>query len=241
MAKPMSASQYISQLKKWGVAYKEFRDGWATHNRAVSGNPWGGVNGVMLHHTGSDGDSRNLLWNGRSELPGPLCHAGIDDKGLVWLIGWGRANHAGKGDDDVLRRVVAEDYSGVLKPNEANTDGNTRFYGVEVDYSGSHGMTKSQYNSMITWAAAICDFHDWTAKSVIGHGEWQPGKWDPGYKRGTMMDMNAVRNDIADLLEKGPGKAASPPATKPTAKVYDLKVGDTVRIGNSTLKVTEVK
>src|SRR5690606_30054111 len=179
MATPMTASQVKAQLKKWGVPFKEYRS-WSSHNRNHKG-AWGPVNGFMVHHTGSDSkDQRELLYNGHSSLPGPLCHFGLAQDGTVWLIGWGRANHAGSGDDDVLRAVIAEDY-GDYPPtdNEANTDGNSRFYGVEIWYSGSHGMTTAQYSSLLKLAAAVLDFHGWTKRSVIAHGEWQPGKWDP--------------------------------------------------------------
>lgn len=201
MATPMTASQIKAQLKKWNVPFKEYRE-WETHNRGNRGTGWGPVNGFMVHHTGSDSkDQRELLYNGHSSLPGPLCHFGLAQDGTVWLIGWGRANHAGLGDDDVLRAVIAEDY-GDYPPtdNEANTDGNSRFYGVEIWYSGSHGMTTAQYSTLLKLAAAVLDFHGWTKRSVIAHGEWQPGKWDPGYASGKMMDMRAVRNDIGDVL-----------------------------------------
>jgi len=228
MATPMTAAQYEAQLKKWGLSAKAYRSNWKTHNRTkATGKTFGGVNGVMLHHTGSDADNPALLYNGYSSLPGPLCHAGNDSKGLIWHIGWGYANHAGSGDQDVLNAVIAENY-GANPPtdNQTNADGNKRFYGMEVMYSGSHGMTKAQYNTMIRWAAAICDFHGWTAKSVIGHGEWQPGKWDPGYAPGRMMDMNAVRNDIQDLLDKGPNSTPEKPVNdvvKPAPESKNFK------------------
>lgn len=38
------------------------------------------------------------------------------------LVGYGRANHAGLGDDDVLRAIVDE--TALPPDNEANTDGN---------------------------------------------------------------------------------------------------------------------
>lgn len=244
MATPMTAKQYVAQLEKWGIAHQAYKAGWETHNRTkATGKTFGPVHGVMLHHTGSDGDNPGVLYNGYASLPGPLCHAGNGSNGKVWDIGWGYANHAGLGDDDVLAAVKAENY-GTKPPadNETNTDGNKHFYGMEVMYSGSHGMSKAQYSTMIKWAAAICQFHGWTEKSVIGHGEWQPGKWDPGYSSGQMMDMNAVRNDIRELLKAGPAKPAPVPTPTPTTpKTYELKVGDVVRIGNSTLKVTEVK
>lgn len=208
MATPMTSKQIVSQLKKWGINYKEHGN-WATHNRNHVGS-WGPVNGLMVHHTGSDSkDQVNLLYHGRSDLPGPLCHFGLDQKGVIHLIGWGRANHAGKGDNDVLQAVISESYK-TYPPvdNQANVDGNPRFYGVEIWYSGNHDMTEEQIFTLNRLGAAICDFHGWTAKSVIGHGEWQPGKWDPGIKPGKMRDMAIVRSDIAEAIKRGPNKVS---------------------------------
>ncbi|MFF4610323.1 N-acetylmuramoyl-L-alanine amidase [Streptomyces albidoflavus] len=216
MATPMTTTKLLAQLKKWGVPFKEYKS-WRTHNRNHKG-AWGPVHGFMVHHTGSDNaDQRAMLYNGLANLPGPLCHFGLAQDGTVHLIGWGRANHAGSGDPDVLSAVIAESY-GKTPPADrrATVDGNSRFYGVEIWYSGSHKMTDAQYATLRKLSAAICDAHGWSAKSVIGHGEWQPGKWDPGHKPGQMMDMAAVRADIASTLS---GKAATPPATpKPPAK-----------------------
>lgn len=204
MSTPMTATQIKAQLTKWGIHYKEYKD-WSHHNRAGHGN-WGPMNGFMIHHTGSDGtDQRDFLYNGDSDLPGPLCHFGLAQDGTVHLIGWGRANHAGGGDPNVLNHVIREDYSGILHPHQhegsaGSVDGNSRFYGVEIWYSGTHGMTSSQYTALLKLASAVLDFHGWTAKSAIAHGEWSDWKWDPGYANNHMMDMNAVRNDIAHVL-----------------------------------------
>ncbi|QDH92123.1 endolysin [Streptomyces phage Dubu] len=217
MATPMTPAQLLAQLRKWGVKYAEYRD-WKTHNRNHKG-AWGPVNGFMVHHTGSDStDQRGLLYNGTAALPGPLCHFGLAQDGTAHLIGWGRANHAGAGDPDVLAAVQREDY-GQRPPadNQSTVDGNSRFYGVEIWYSGSHKMTSAQYSALRKLSAAICDFHDWSAKSVIGHGEWgSPGKWDPGYAPGKMMDMAAVRADIAVTLAGQADKPQEPAPDKPT-------------------------
>ena len=228
MAVPMTAAQIKAQLTKFGVRFKEYEN-WATHNRGQRGDGWGitaanktGVHGLLWHHTGSDSsDQRELLHAGTSALPGPLSQFGIAQDGTVWLIGWGRCNHAGLGDDDVFAAVRDETY-GDYPPtdNETNTDGNARFYGVEIWYSGSHGMTPSQYEAALRLSAAIADFHGWNEKSFIAHGEWQPGKWDPGYASGKMMDMRAVRSDIKRKIDGGnvtapvPGKDVE--ASKPT-------------------------
>ena len=218
MAEPMTPTQLLAQLKKWGVSYKEYKD-WKTHNRNHMG-PWGPVHGFMVHHTGSDSeDQRQLLYAGTSKLPGPLCQFGVDQDGTVHLIGWGRTNHAGRGDDDVLDAVVDERKAPV--DDEANTDGNRHFYGVEIWYSGSHAMTDAQYKTLLKLSAAVLDFHDWNEFSVIGHGEWgSPGKWDPGISPGKMMDMDAVRSDIKVTLTKAETKPtpAKPSPAKPAPK-----------------------
>lgn len=248
MATPMTAAQVTAQLEKWGVAYKPYAPSWATHNRKASGRPWGPVNGFIWHHVGSDGDGRPDIWNGNTALPGPKAHFYIDQTGMVWLMGWGRANHAGGGDPAVLAKVISEEYTGILKPHYGEgdsgaVDGNARFYGVEIGYSGSHGMTPAQYSTALKLSAAILDFHKWSQRSVIAHGEWSSKKWDPGYAPGKMMDMNAVRNDIMDTLKgkagsktpANPPKVSTPPNT--AAKTYEVKSGDTVKIGNVSLKV----
>ncbi|MGW3724842.1 N-acetylmuramoyl-L-alanine amidase [Streptomyces sp. NPDC000851] len=230
--KPMTPTQLLAQLRKWGVKYAEYGD-WRTHNRdSATGKTFGPVNGFMVHHTGSDSkDQRELLRKGVAGLPGPLSHFGLAQDGTVWLIGWGRCNHAGLGDPDVLRAVQREDY-GKYPPadNQATVDGNDCFYGVEIWYSGGHPMTSAQYASLRRLSAAICDFHGWSEKSVIGHGEWgSPGKWDPGHAPGRMMDMAAVRVDIRSTLATEADKPADTPA-KPAPKpaTYTVKDGDTL-------------
>lgn len=214
MAQPMTADQIVSQLIKWRIPYGEYRD-WRTHNRNSVGS-WGPVHGLMVHHTGWDStDQRDLLYDGLAGLPGPLCNFGLAQNGTVWLIGWGRSNHAGGGDQATLNHVINEDYAGRatnLVPTVGNKDGyvgNGRFYGVEIWYSGSHGMTPAQYDSLLKLAACIDDFHDWGKLSAVAHAEWSSDKWDPGISSGHTMNMVAVRNDIGLTLAAGPD---TPPA-----------------------------
>lgn len=216
---PMTAAQFTHQLETWGIPYKPIHPDWATHNRNSKG-PWGPVYGIGLHHTGSDDQTGMpaVLWDGRTGLPGPLCHGGITKAGLLILSGWGRANHFGLGDSNVLEHVQKENYTGVLKPHIADTDGNAHFYGFEIMYSGEHIMSAAQAHTAARLSAAICAFHNWTKRSVIGHGEWQPGKWDPGFQEGKMIDMAAMRNTIGDELDKG---------AHPVGAVHTVKAGDT--------------
>ena len=224
MATPMTAVQVVTQLKKWGIRYVEV-SGWATHNRNSKG-AWGGVNGFIWHHTGADvSDAKayagGTLYNGLSDLPGPLCHFSIGLDGTVYLVGWGRANHAGGGDPAVLQHVINEDYTGQLHPTKGNltgVDGNAHFYGVEIQYSGSHQMAAAQYAAARRLSAAILDFHGWTERSVIAHGEWSSDKWDPGYAPNKIMAMPAVRADVASTLAAGPDQEDDVALTDDDAK-----------------------
>ncbi|MFF0743858.1 N-acetylmuramoyl-L-alanine amidase [Streptomyces sp. NPDC004111] len=196
MANPLSANAFLTSLRAEGVTVVEVGD-WRNHNRAGHG-PWGPVHGVMIHHTvtkGTDATVR-ICRDGHADLPGPLCQGVIAKDGRVHLVGYGRANHAGLGDDDVLRAVIAEKR---LPPdNEANTDGNRHFYGFECENlgDGQDPWPDAQLRAIERVSAAICRSHSWTERSVIGHREWQPGKVDP---RGFTMDW--LRERVRDRLK----------------------------------------
>lgn len=202
MATPMTAEQFLRQLQKWGVRYVE-APGWRTRNRDVAG-PWGPVQGMLLHHTGDDAPDdadQRVLTNGRSDLPGPLCHWGMRDDGTAVLIGWGRANHAGRGAANVRNALLTEDYGDRPPyPGEDTVDGNALLYGQETMYSGGQAPTSAAYQATVRIFAAVCDFHGWSGRSCIGHKEWTSRKPDPGH-----LDMTKFRADVDALLEAGPG------------------------------------
>ncbi|MFE7107522.1 N-acetylmuramoyl-L-alanine amidase [Streptomyces sp. NPDC057575] len=196
MSSPMSASRFLEVLMSEGLTVVQVGD-WRTHNRNHTG-PWGPVNGVMIHHTVTRGTEATVrvCRDGHPDLPGPLCHGVIAKDGRVHLVGHGRANHAGLGDSDVLRAVVAE--KRLPGDNEADTDGNRHFYGFECENlgDGKDPWPEAQLEAVEKAAAAICRHHGWNSRSVIGHKEWQPGKVDP---RGFTMD--SMRARIHDRLK----------------------------------------
>ncbi|MFC9424390.1 peptidoglycan-binding protein [Streptomyces sp. NPDC056987] len=210
MATPLTAARLLKALRDEGLTVVEHRS-WRTHNRNQKG-AWGPMHGVMIHHTVTSGtdSSVELCYNGHSTLPGPLCHGVIAKDGSVHLVGNGRANHAGLGDDDVLRAVINE--TALPADNEANTDGNRYFYGFECVNlgNGQDPWPAAQLDAIEKAAAAICRAHGWTQRSVIGHKEWQPGKIDP---RGFTMD--AMRTRIGNRLGGKPEVPSKPPATTP--------------------------
>ncbi|MDT3397980.1 N-acetylmuramoyl-L-alanine amidase [Streptomyces sp. B1866] len=195
MARPMSAKDFLTALWDEGLRVKQVGD-WRHHNRNRHG-PWGEVHGVLIHHTATSGADRTirLCRDGRDALPGPLCHGVITKDGTVHLVGYGRTNHAGLGDDDVLRAVIADRTP--PPDDEATTDGNRHFYGFECENrgNGEDPWPDAQLEAIERAAAALCRHHGWSERSVIGHLEWQPGKVDP---RGVSMD--ALRRRVRARL-----------------------------------------
>jgi hypothetical protein len=215
MAPPLSADCFLAALKAEGVRVVEVGD-WRTHNRNSVG-AWGPVHGVMIHHTVTSGTdtSVRICRDGYAGLPGPLCHGVITKDGRVHLVGYGRTNHAGLGDDDVLKAVIAE--TPLPADNEANTDGNARFYGWEAVNlgDGEDPWPTEQIEAIVRASAALLRAHGWNKDgsgviSVIGHSEWQPGKVDP---RGPGITMPDIRARIAERL-KHPA-SWSPPGPDP--------------------------
>lgn len=196
----MTTEQFLRQLAKWGVRFTEAA-GWRTRNRNTAGL-WGPVEGVLLHHTGDDAPDdadQRVLTNGRADLPGPLCHWGMRDDGVAVLIGWGRANHAGRGAANVRDALLSEGYGSYPPaPGADSVDGNAILYGQETMYSGAKAPTSAAYAATVRIFAAICDFHGWSAKSCIGHKEWTARKPDPGH-----LDMAQFRRDVDAALEAG--------------------------------------
>jgi hypothetical protein len=199
VATPPSAGSFLDLLRDEGLTVVEVGD-WEHHNRNHRG-AWGPVHGVMIHHTVTSGSDRTvaICRDGHASLPGPLCHGVITKDGRVHLVGYGRANHAGLGDDDVLTAVKNE--TGLPPDNEANTDGNRHFYGFECENlgDGEDPWPAAQLLAIERVSAAICRHHEWGAGSVIGHLEWQPGKVDPrGFTMQTMRGRIAARLDGND-------------------------------------------
>lgn len=199
MATPVGAKTFYGDLKD-NVRVRTY-EGWTTHNRGTRGDGWGPVHGVMIHHTvtKSTASAIELCRKGRDDLPGPLYQVVVDKEGTCHLIGWGRANHAGLGDDDVLQAVIREQLP-FPRPNEANTDGNARFYGIALLNmgDGEDPFPTVQLNAAATAAAILCAVHGWSERSVIGHKEWTPGKPDPRFAMGSFRTRVRTRRRHVD-------------------------------------------
>jgi hypothetical protein len=223
MSKVITGTQLKAAFKKWDVD-AEYLPGFETRGRPASLG-WGNVHGIIIHHTADETQSESyvnwLFKSGRSDLPAPLCHFATNKKGKTWVGALGRANHAGKGSASVFELVKAEDYDGFNKDLKGGNskDGNAVFYGNEVMYRGVDGykMTDAQYKGVVKFCAALCDFHGWSALSIIGHREWSSTKIDPGY-----IKMYQLRKDVQALLNSK--KPDATPAPTPVDTGITLKV-----------------
>ena len=199
MATPLSHAARVAAMRAEGLRVVVL-PGAESNNRNHKG-AWGPVNGLLVHHTGSNTNDpagyARFLFGGRSDLPGPLCHDGLAPDGTIYVVGNGRANHAGKGSSATLDRIIAETLplDAEVRPGPDNVDGNARLYGLEIMYSGSRAMTPEQREASVKWAAAHCRAHAWSAGSVAGHKEWTASKWDPG-----QCHMGQLRKDVAARL-----------------------------------------
>ncbi|MFD5631576.1 N-acetylmuramoyl-L-alanine amidase [Streptomyces sp. NPDC127072] len=199
MAAPLTPFELLAAFKAEGLPVREHA-GWRTHSRdAATGRPFGPVYGVLIHHTAGHGD-RELCFNGRSDLPGPLCHAWLGKTDGLWLLSAGRANHAGGVDGDVISALRAE-AARLPVDDETDVDGNDLLYGLEMENlgNGRDPYPAVQYERAVLWAAALCRAHGWSERSVAGHKEVQPGKVDPSF------DMDGFRAAVAVRLAHAPG------------------------------------
>jgi len=204
VAAPMTPAQWRTAMKKWGVDWAEY-PGWTTRKRPGSFAPVG----IVIHHTGSDSGQNSTAYDhflfveGRPAegIPGPLCQATDEMDGDVIQGAIGRANHAGSGSSRTLAAIKADNVSltATVRPGPDDTNGNGWLYGIEVKFDGGQPMTAKQYDSVVRWAAAICDFYGWSGGSVVGHKEWSSRKPDPG-----STDMAKFRRDVNARLKAGP-------------------------------------
>jgi hypothetical protein len=201
MSHPLTPQAALKAFKAEGITVQTVGK-WRTHSRAGHGT-WGPVHGVMLHHTVTQGleTSLRICRRGHAALPGPLCHGVIDKEGVLHLVGWGRANHAGLGDARVLQAVIRE--KPLPKRAFSSIDGNARFYGFECINlgNGRDPWPEEQVETMVRASAALCRAHGWGKTgdtSVIGHLEWQPGKIDP--KGPGFPGMDEIRKRVAKRL-----------------------------------------
>jgi hypothetical protein len=183
----------VRALRDAGLTVKGYGD-WQHRTSAGGWNP----RGIVNHHTASAASAATqdrLLAHGRPGIPGPLCHITITRTGVVRMIGWGNANHAGLGDSRTLKAVLSSNADLIPShPDRTNTDGNVSFYGIEVQNDG-RGETypRKQLHALMMTNAVIHKLHGWDENSSIHHKEWTSRKVDMSWAGGKKL-RSAVRD-----------------------------------------------
>jgi peptidoglycan hydrolase-like protein with peptidoglycan-binding domain len=189
----------------------------------------------MCHHTGVNNPNKlnipslHSLRDGRkaephlAALPGPLAQLGLARDGTYFVIGAGKAIHAGPG---------------VFK----GATGNSKFIGIEAENHGAADdpWPQVQLDAYRHGVAAILRRLNKDASFCCGHKEYAPHrKDDPD------LDMNAFRAAVAAILNgttpaptpipvvepapPAPGAAPRPTLRRPTkselVKTVQTKVG----------------
>lgn len=201
-------------LRSAGLHVEEI-EGWENRGRPASTGGFAPV-GVLCHHTAttkatSDTNVIRLLVNGRSDLPGPLCHLGLSREGTVYVIAAGRANHAGKAKS-----------SGTV----SGGDGNRLYIGIEAFNDGrGEKWPAAQYDAYVTLAATLCrEVTHNSAQTVRGHKETSvTGKIDPTF------DMAAFRRRVDAELKPAARKRVLPPPRIDAARRIDKAAKGTKR------------
>jgi hypothetical protein len=206
--------------------------GWEDRGRGDVGD----IVGVICHHTGVNNPKKlnmpslHSIRDGRKAepglkaLPGPLAQLGLARDGTYFVVGAGRAIHAGPGS-----------FKGA--------SGNSRFIGIEAENAGTPAdfpWPQVQLDAYHLGVAAILKHLGKDASFCCGHKEYAPGrKDDPD------LDMNAFRTAVTasingtappvvliPAVEAAPAAGATAPratlrrpTTDPLVKTLQQKLG----------------
>lgn len=173
-------------------------DGWEK-----KGRPGFEPEGILVHHTAGpktgDAPCLQVCLAGRPDLPGPLCHIYLSRSGTAHLLAANITNHAGMGAREVLDQIRRGEPVIDNAVTHGYTDaigGNTFFYGIEVENSGTKGdaYPPAQIEALVRICAALCQAHRWSSGRVIHHRQWTKRKIDMSF-RGSLPGLVAQRMD----------------------------------------------
>lgn len=187
-----------AELRAAGLTVHEVT-GWRTRGRPASTGAFD-PEAVTVHHTGTHTSSASphptlaTLIQGRSDLPGPLAQISVDERGEVWVVAAGRANHAGRIDHG-------------MPGMPQGGDGNAHAIGDEVDTDGRQNLTDAQVRSMAVAHRVILDHKGRGSTFLHRHADIAPNrKWDIGSR--------STANLRRDVDAAKPGKDWSDMATE---------------------------
>ena len=199
---PLSLIWLPEVLKMAGLKVSPV-DGWENRGHGDVGH----IFGVLCHHTAGpktgNMPSLNTLIKGRggsAPLPGPLAQLGLGRDGTFFVIGAGKAIHAGRGN---LNGIV---------------NGNSNLIGIEAENTGlpnDFPWPEAQMDAYHRGVAAILKHIGKGVEFCGGHKEYALPR---GRKTDPDFDMNAFRSSVAAIMA---GTAPAPeliPAVEPTTQ-----------------------
>lgn len=221
MANSISLSDWKRILKAEGIPFDV--DPEVTTNNRNAGRAWGDMHMVLNHHTAGS-NSRAVVINGRSGLPGPLAQAYLPKNGRLLLVSTGRANHAGTMARNAYNSFLNESTTHPAPLKASGTlDGNAVAYGIEVENLGDGRDTypEVQYDTWVRFNAAVCRHYGWSAESCGDHKETSvEGKIDPkgpvagyGVRGKFTYSGKQLRLDVAERLKHAASWSPSQGAT----------------------------
>lgn len=130
-----------------------------------------------------------MIRDGHSGLSGPLANVGIAFDGTIYVIAGNPANHAGRGREDVLRRVRANQAprGNAADVYGSNSDdygsGNQWYFGAELQHRGTHpDYPDVQIRATYAWNAALLRTIGAPAERAIHHREHSYRKIDLSWR-----------------------------------------------------------
>lgn len=215
MSRAMTADERIKAYRAEGLTLKEVTlngKSWRDNNRNFKHAAAQDQHGQIMHHTGPWSTVKGIvriLFEGRLDLPGPLCDDGVAPDGVVWLVGCGWSNHAGEGPQNVYDAVLADAPTPNPDRNEV-IDGNGHLYGDEVINMGDGEQVypNAQITAVIRLHVARARFHGWKEYSSILHRTWTTRKID-AYGRTALdenIDIKFLQREVAKGLALKPGE-----------------------------------
>ena len=170
-----------------GVTPVEFYSGWETRGWTSSNGVAFQPGCVVWHHTWLPVPfPTSVLANGRTDVPGPLCHLNVKPDRLVVIAGEG-ANHGGIAVESVYRDAlngIAHDLTAAQRGLGEGSEAWHEFaFGVEVDWAGDAGdpLTDWQDDCIKKLMVAWNKVQGLVPGNHITHAETTSRKWDPGF------------------------------------------------------------
>ncbi|MDP9144499.1 MAG: N-acetylmuramoyl-L-alanine amidase [Actinomycetota bacterium] len=187
---------------------------------------------VIAHHTAThwttpDSVVTNLLVNGRADLPGPLCHLGLNRHGHYIVIASGKANHAGAGSwmdaNESVETIGIEAYN----------------YGNSVAFPSREPWPQIQLDAYDRGVAALLSHIGRDYRHMCGHREWalpSGRKPDP-----SGIDLGRMRLRVADLLQpKGDTMILKPGTRGAHVKLWQAALNEAISRNSLTVPTVTV-